>query len=1067
MSTALSKNDQQLGEALSAFGCPGIISLRSKQKQSPDHVPYLDLLSDQVREEVVRLPDAVAEFQGKPVMYLIDAGSGEPDQAERLKLQQRLANRGDHAVLAIVRPGELTLYPLNLDRETLNKKGIGKTIRVADPQAPFLFEEIATGTLTGLEGQPTASDPVFEEIRRLLDKAVNDLVVTKGLDGLAVLSMTGRALFFRFLIDREIVTAELIKNICPAAAEDPEAHRLFQVFSNAERAAQTSTWLDITFNGDLLPLIEALPLDASEAKRTETYSEVYRQAGKDSANTVFQHLEAILRGWEHVEGAQQPYLPGIDWHDLNFRHIPIGVLSQVYENFSHRVDAKDSTARSVHYTPRTLAKLLVDEALAGLETPAHQAKVLDPACGAGVFLVLALRELVRRRWVADRERLGDNVRRPSKQVIEGILHNQIRGFDVSESALRLAALGLYVTVIELNEITTPPSAHRATKALQGLVLFDQRTVVERTQTGFVLGSLGEAVDGKKFNGAFDVVVGNPPWSVLKKSENENEAQFKQRKAQLDGTGTATARRVLEKRGLSDLAASYQNPGSVPDLPFLWRSTEWAATGGVLAFALDARFILKQTPRGIAARNAWFQAVQVTGILNGSDLEETPVWKDMKMPWILLWSKNQKPDLETQAFHIATPVREDELANYGEFRLDYRTANQVTAKSVLDKSWLCKALAIGSTLDVQIMDKLCRAAERLSIGKFWSNFKLASTIGLDIEPFKSRKCPDWLIDLEVFDGEDPDWLTNNRWPTYRERHGDHEPKRARKESNFLPPVTCFRRAPGENRDTAKSYRLPLRNLAFSKNYFGYSSHGHKQAELLCALLHVLAHSEIFQHFCYMRSGQMGARKRIVDKLDIDAFPFPDIEMLSNEQREEAIRLAGTLDNNSTKNFKAIDAFVGEIFGLTKAEQQVVADTVTFNGPYAVVREQAMRPVSADEAGAFVRTLEQAIRPFFKAVRQKVKATFVPQLEGIWRQPWAFVTLLPEGDSWKPSDKLVASLVAEASASAASRLVMPLPETGLIIGLLNKRRFWTQSRARLCALHIAEKHLERCFPLPVHG
>ncbi len=348
----------------------------------------------------------------------------------------------------------------------MNEKGIGKTIRVADPRAPFLFDEIATGALTDLEGQPKASDPVFEEIKNLLDKAVNELVVAKGLDGLAVLSMTGRALFFRFLIDRAIVTDKLIEDICPAAKGDPKEYRLLRVFSTAERAAQTSTWLDVTFNGDLLPLIDSLPLNSSEAKRTKAYAEVYKQAGVDSKNNIFQHLEAILRGWEYMwRGIQQPLLAGIDWHQLNFRHIPIGVLSQVYENFSHRVDEENATDRSVHYTPRTLAKLLVDEALAGLKTPAHGAKVLDPACGAGVFLVLALRELVRHRWEADKKRLGDNARRPSKQVIESILHNQIRGFDVSESALRLAALGLYVTVIELNEITTPPSAHHATKAL--------------------------------------------------------------------------------------------------------------------------------------------------------------------------------------------------------------------------------------------------------------------------------------------------------------------------------------------------------------------------------------------------------------------------------------------------------------------------------------------------------------------------------------------------------------------------------------------------------------------------
>jgi hypothetical protein len=1060
MTATLSKKDERLADALKAFGCPGIVSLRNNQKHSPDHVPYLDLLSDQVQAEVSRLPDAVAEFQGKPVMYLLDAEAGEPDALERISLQQRLANRGDHAVLAVVRPGELVIYPLNLDRRTLNEKGIGQPIRASDPRAPFLFDQIATGSPFGLEGQSKASDPVFEEIKSLLDKAVDELVIKKGLDGLAVLSMTGRALFFRFLVDREIVTDDLITDICPAAKSDPKEFRLWRVFSNPERAAQTSTWLDITFNGDLLPLIDSLPLDVSEAKRAKAYGEVYQKAGFDSANSVFEHLEAILRGWGATKGQ---LLPGIiDWDELNFRHIPIGVLSQVYENFSHRVDDLESKARSVHYTPRSLAKLLVDEALAGLDTPAHKAKILDPACGAGVFLVLALRELVRRRWAADKARLGDSVRRPSKQVIESILHNQIRGFDVSESALRLAALGLYVTVIELNEITTPPSAHHATKALQGLVLFDQRTAEERTQTGFVLGSLGDAVDRKDFDGEFDVVVGNPPWSVVNDPE---------RSEALDRAGTEAAKRVLATRGLDDVAASYRNPGGVPDLPFLWRAAEWTRPGGFLAFAVDARFILKQTPTGLAARNAWFQAMHVTGILNGSDLEKTNVWACHDQPWILIWSRNEKPDLDSATFHLATPVREDELAGRGEFRLDYKSAYQVTSEAVIESPWLCKALAIGSTLDVQVMQKLCKAANKRSIGTLWQHDEPVSCRGLDIRPFRldkstkrPRPCPDWLVDLEVFDGETPDLLSNGRYPTYRERHGEFEPKHTKSENNFRSPLVCISRSPGETRDDAKSFRLPRRKIAFSKNYFGYSTYWHKDPDLLCALLHVIAHSRLFQHFSYMRSAQVGARKRILDKSDIDAFPFPEIEKLSNEQRAEALRLADLLDSHAGRDWKALDAFVGDLFGLTKAEQQIVSDTVTFNGPYAVVRQPAMRSVPEEEANAFVRTLERAIQPFFKSVRQKVKASLIPRLEGDWRQPWAFVTLLVDGDAWEPSPKLIASLVAEASSSAASRVVMPLPEGGLILGLLNKRRFWTQSRARLCALHIAEEHLELCFPLP---
>lgn len=1051
MSTPLSNNDKRLADSVRAFGCPGIVPLSSTKAESPEQIPYLDLLSKHVRETAPLLPTAVAEFQGRPVMYFLDATGGEPAADERLDLQQRLANRGDHAVLAVVRPGDLTLYPLHLDRKQLSKHGLGKVIHAADSKAPFLFQSVATGDFD-LPGRSKDADPVFVEIQKLLKRAIQDLVIDAKLDGLEVLSMTGRALFFRFLIDRRIVDETDLKEICPAALKGQD---LKAVFSTAERAAQTSAWLDETFNGDLLPLVKQVTSTTKPTDRRKAYEKTYKDSGKASEDIVFRHLEAILRGWDQVQGTTQPHLP-IDWDDLNFRHIPIGVLSQVYEDFSHQVDQSDSLSRSVHYTPRALAKLLVDQALGGLESP-HEARILDPSCGAGVFLVLALRELVRLRWEHDRQQHGDKARRPGKPVIQSILHRQICGFDISESALRLAALGLYITVIELNEITRPPSEHHAGKALQDLVLFDQRTEDEATESGFVAGSLGEAVDRARFDGTFDVVVGNPPWTSL----------HGQAKAKVDEAGSRIAKRVLEDRKLTKLADAYRNPGGVPDVPFLWRAMELAKPGGILAFALEARLILAPSGSVAEARNALLQAVSITGVLNGSDLEKTAVWDCHDQPWILLWARNELPKLEEQTFHLLTPVRENELAVKGEFRLDYQSAYPVPVRKFIEYGWLCKALAIGTTLDVQIMEKLAVASKRQSVGSFWERGKtpqkLASTRGLDIEPFKAKKAPKWLLDLEVFDGECLDLLNPDTYPTYRSLYGDREPNNTRKPENFRQPLVVIRRAPGEGRDVRKSVCLSGRDIAFSKNYYGYSTGIHNESSLLTSLLHLIAHSALFQHFAYMRSAQIGARRRIIDKKDIDAFPFPILENLSKEDRAQAMALANVLDAPGPKDWEAIDAFVCGLFGLTKAEQQVVADTVTFNGPYRSVREPAALPTPPEEAKLFARTLEQTLQPFFKVAGQKIKAAVVPRIEGDWRQPWCFVTLLLDGDTWEPTPTLIASLMAEATQSAASRVVMPLPEGGLIIGLINKRRFWTRSRARLCALHIAHEHLSAAFPL----
>lgn len=1058
-----------LADVALTYGCPGLVSLRAaKGADAPTQLPYLDLLAKHVRETATLLPDAVAEFQGRPVMYFLDARNADPNPSAQLELQQRLANRGDHAVLAIVRPGDLTLHPLHLSRDELVKHGIGKVISASAPDAPFLFHSIATGRLK-LAGQSEHADPVFKEVQTLLVRAIDDLVDNRHLDGMAVLSMLGRALFFRFLIDRNIVDPADLPEICPALRTTPDAHDLRAVFSSAERAAHTSVWLDETFNGDLLPLIEDAKSASSPTARRHAYESVYTHASTHSNGHVFHHLEAILRGWDHVHGATQLRLP-IDWDDLNFRHIPIGVLSQVYEDFSHRVDKHDAKSRSVHYTPRSLAKLLVEQALAGLDAP-HEARVLDPSCGAGVFLVLVLRELVKLHWQHD-------ARRPTKASIQNILHKQIRGFDISSSALRLAALALYITVIELNDITRPPSEHHASKALQDLVLFDQRTADEKTQRGFVLGSLGDAVS-PRFNGAFDVVIGNPPWTRVRNDE----------RARLDPVANATARRVLEARGLSEHAKSYENPGGVPDIPFLWRAMEWAKPGGILAFALDAQLLLSPSGLEARARAALFEAVSVTGVLNGSDLEKTNVWACHDLPWILLWARNEKPNLDEHTFHLLTPVRENELADRGEFRLDYASAYPVPAAKVIEQGWLCKALTLGTTLDVQIMEKLVVAAKKQSIGSFWAAGEkqglLASTRGLDIQPFKPRKAPTWLLDLEVFDGPHPptpsppretrrrggeelerrglgDEPVESHFATYRALHGDREPNNTRRRENFAHPLVVIRRAPGESRQVAKSFRLVQRDLAFSKNFYGYSAAKHPEGRLLVALLHVIAHSLLFQHFAYMTSGQVGVGRRIIDKQDIDNFPLPLLETLSADDRAQVVVLADMIDGSGSNDWSKLDAFVCGLYGLTKAEQQVVEDTVQFNGPYRSVREPAALPTPAEETREFARTLEKSLQPFFKVTGQKLKASVVPHHdEGLL--PWRFVTLLMDGETWIPTPEVLAEVMAEATKTSASRVVLHVPGGGLLLGLVNKRRFWTRSRARLCALLMSREHLEGAFPV----
>src|ERR1035441_4084566 len=86
------------------LGCPDLIWLGAEP--GPGHLEYLDLLPAKSTAPV--LPEAVAEFQDRPLLYLVDgldeAGAPrlQPRQVE--DLQHLLANRSEHACLGVVKP---------------------------------------------------------------------------------------------------------------------------------------------------------------------------------------------------------------------------------------------------------------------------------------------------------------------------------------------------------------------------------------------------------------------------------------------------------------------------------------------------------------------------------------------------------------------------------------------------------------------------------------------------------------------------------------------------------------------------------------------------------------------------------------------------------------------------------------------------------------------------------------------------------------------------------------------------------------------------------------------------
>ncbi len=1007
--------------AAKAFGCHDVVQLDGEP--TPRHLEYLDLLK--VSGQKSLKVNAVAEFQFRPLLYIVSNDQiRNIDDNKMLDFQCLLANRGERAYLGILSPGELNVYPVNLDRSVLvNSRN--RTIKKNSPEAPLFFQSVVNGVFT-LEGQPEAPDHVFKSIVDLMTRSSKALIDTYKLNPVDVLSFLGRALFFRFLWDRKIVQLSELPSICPKA-KFPE-----DCFRDVENSVETCRWLDETFNGDLLPL-------------SDDYSDVFSQANEKTGGKLFLHLLAILKGWKHA--GKNAFQLAIDWGDLDFAHIPIGVLSQVYENFSKIWDPQQREQTSAYYTPKNIARYLVDDAFEGI-VDKKNARILDPSCGAGIFLVLTFRKLVATRWEHDGKR-------PDTKAIQSILYNQLCGFDVSESALRLAALSLYITAIELNESPRPPKTLKFPEPLQGVVLYNHRQTEEHTTKGFVLGSLHPELS-KGFNARFDMVIGNPPWTRLKGDDEETKKEIKAHNVVF----TKLTRQILTDRGLEDIAKRYHNPDNNPDLPFLWSSTQWAKPGGIIAMALPGRIFLKQSKPGTRAFNAILQGIEITGILNGSNLSDSAVWPDMNEAFMLFFARNRVPTAD-HSFYFVTPYFEKHLNDKGRIRIDYQSAQPVAATEVAKDSRLLKTLAVGTALDVEVMRKLDEL-EWSTVKSYWESQGLYSGLGYNRSPklrqydaFFMHELPDFIPPANGAFLADVSLL-----PKFKNSKA-HMPRRM---ELYTPPLLIIPESPGSSPFSPKSW-IVREPTVFRKSYYGFSAHGCKEADWIIAMLHLITHADLFRYHVLMTSSRMGAERRTFLKENIENFPFPAIDVLPKRQRQRAVKLSGQLETASKKPWKEINNFIFDICGLDEYDRQVVKDTLKVAEPFKEARDRANAPPEKDERNMFYDELKRLLSPSFAVTHETVVINEVAIAGQDIRSPWHFFAITSTATSASLTQsmqkRLISQITEEANKTGCSRVIVH--EKGrLLIGMIGQYRYWTLTRARLCALEILRHYLD-AFPM----
>ena len=799
--------------------------------------------------------------------------------------------------------------------------------------------------------------------------------VDLGVRPIDAVSLVGWGLFWRFLVDRKLLVGKR-----PADIADAESWE--ECLSTKGRALKTLKWLDMTFNGGLLPF---------ETSPREYVPEVFsRVLGNIAAGATSQG---------------QLRLP-TDWNEINFSHVPVGLLSEVYEAFATTLDAPTSRRQSVHYTPRHIAEFIVGEALSAVQNIDHP-RILDPAVGAGVFLTAAFRQLVQREWVRTRVR-------PTRQQIRRILSRQLSAFDVDKRALRLTQLGLYLTALELDPNPTP---------IEDLK-FDSLDRVLRLRSE-ADGSL--AAVAKEDAGQFDLVIGNPPWTG-----HDNTAKRR--------WVANTNKAILQRLGSE--GNSFDLPDANPDLAFMWRAGEWAKHGGQIAFVVHARWLFGLSDRFLKARRRIFTAFNVTGVLNGAALRQTQVWPNVTAPFCLVFARNE-PAPKNSAFQFVNPfVEAGDTKAQAVLRVDWADSQAVLPEEVRSVPWALKSrfrgdsLARRALLAVQAAGvPLSEYLNELKPGmQFWNGYQVGGKAGKQQFAKHMQGMPD-------LRGSVPDefLLKASKLPKFRRQ----TLLRARSPAIYKAPLLLVRRMIPIDPLVPRAIRAE-EAIAFHESFHGLSFKGVERGTDHARLLQLLFQSRLGFFVSLLTDALYGVEREVLYKESFDTFPVIPLSYLTKGQVAEMRHISKEMEKGLSKLlFEKLNEFVFDLYELDLIERQAIADTLETRGPTPASVKRAVASPTTSERKRFLVTLKDSLDDVLQASRLKTTVDEVPT----GPLPWRVLTVTTRSTS--AVSVPIDALLREADESGASLVVLAVDKSRVFIGLPDRYRYWTRTQAVLLA------------------
>ena len=507
----------------------------------------------------------------------------------------------------------------------------------------------------------TADNTLLENLNVVREK-LNE----NGLPFDLIHDLLARLIFIQFLFQRcdsngrAALNDSQLKKLHQAGVLLQHHKSLAGILESREDTYAFFQYLNERFNGDLFT-----GKSDSEAERE---GEWLKEMGQVQDKHL-QLLRSFITGEMQISSGQLAL-----WPLYSFDAIPLEFISSIYEAF---VTKRTGTV----YTPVHLVDFVLDGVLPW-EGTVWDLKILDPACGSGIFLVRAFQRLAHCWKNAN----------PGKQLrtetLRRLLTHNLTGVDIDPHAIRVASFSLYLAMCDELDPRHYWQHIRFPKLREDRLICADFFSEE-------IKSINTELSAKNY----DLVVGNPPWG-------KNQV-----KDVLQEFGSDAANEWSKKHSWP---ISYGDPGTL----FVAKSLRLTKPDGFVSLLQPTQtLLLNQSGPAVDLRHKLFNDHQVIEVVNLSSLR-FGLFKKAVGPSSII---TVKPNLAESDYTVSYIVIKPSTTSDNDYRfvINPYDTHEVYASEMFKKPLIWISLTWGGARDLALLEYVSRfpnIADYKSLGK---------------------------------------------------------------------------------------------------------------------------------------------------------------------------------------------------------------------------------------------------------------------------------------------------------------------------------------------------------------